>query len=260
MEFTGTYSKFRTGLLGAAAAYAASNYLSGSRVSSAISRDRAFPTWKGPMAKVYRRPARKIAGRRMKRVPRVYRNLNRFNNDYTVVRRRCKLSSITGSSAIAGSVYGVLSLNLSDLPNMLDFTNTYQQYRIKSIRFEFRVTSDSGNPNGMNMVDSYVRNAGLIVATDKSKTTAPSIPADLYSYQSQRAIEVPSGKMPTHTVWRPCAMNTLQGVNVNPINSWILTSNSTIPHYGVQYMSYAISNATVIDVYATVEVEFKGRA
>lgn len=257
------YRRYLPGLVGAGAGAVASALLGGYSADKAISRDSNRPvTWvpyKRPVPTM-KRPRPMLRRRAMRRMTRRISRFRRPVSDgYTIVRR----TAINGAGfAVSGtlnpSVQG-MSFLLSYLPNVTDFTNLYQQYRIKKIQIKLIPRNDFGNSNGLGVAAVGTSIPQIALANDTAKTFAPTDLNTVLSYNNCRLLDMHGSRPVYHTLF-PKSINTVQGVNVNPSYDWLFTSNTTIPHYGVQFAWVTATPNIAIDVYATYTVEFKGRA
>lgn len=263
----GRYSRYLPGLVGAGAGALASSFLGGLAADKAISRDSSrFVTWSKyrrptPPSVPMKRPRAMTRRRVMRRYARRVSRFRRPSSDgFITIRRTCL--NATGFAVVGSSnpTNLIFTFQLGYLPNINDFTALYSQYRIKKIQLKICCRNDFGNANGLGTTALGTSIPQIAIANDPAKTTPPATINDTLAYNNVRLCDLHGSRPIYHTIYNPMAANTVQGVNVSPMNSWLLTTNTGIPHYGVQFSWVTASTTIGIDVYATYTVQFKGRA
>lgn len=152
------------------------------------------------------------------------------------------------TSSNTGNTYGGLSFNLNQLPNVTEFTNLYDMYRINKIVVKFVPNRSSSD---VAATGEQIPNLNTVI--DYTDATAPTSLSQLYEYQNWKM----SRGINVHTrVITPASLdlvNATAGSNAgNPQwKQWISTSAPTIEHYGLKYglETSASNNAIAVTPY-----------
>lgn len=260
MEYS---SKFVKSIFPSLLSYGAGAFLSqyrlGSRASSAIASDSVskFPTWstvRRPMA------APRTARRTRRRMRRAYRRVPYPRAmDHTRLVIKSTLNPVVWPAPAGGQSNAVFSFKLNDLPNYTEIVNFYSLYKIVKVVLRFHSRVDPGNINAGGTSATNQNIPSLSLAFDAAKTTAPTNANDVLDYSNAKIYSLYSGRSVSYTCY-PKAINTLQGVNVAPVSDWIMTSNATIPHYGVQAnLVNFLTGSGYTDIFVTYYIACKGR-
>lgn len=169
----------------------------------------------------------------------------------------------TGSVALTtGGVGGAFSFTLGDLPGYTDFTNLYDQYRIKYVKVEFMFNAESTN-SGTNGVP--VNYPYLITSQDLDDDTTPPSEASLLQHMNAKVHGTLSPMVPKFVRWVKPQMAT--GAYSGTFTSyasmgqqWIDSNSPGVKHYGLKYWvdgfgTYA-SNA-YLQIISTYYLELK---
>lgn len=170
---------------------------------------------------------------------------------------RSLLDNVITQPVSTGSASGVASINLSQLPNYTEFTALYSLYRIKKLKFTFRVpmmpTSSELNPT------IYAWKNQEPYATT---FTGPSLNqrSNIRKYQTSPDNRMFEFSIYPYTIDTTVASTSSQ--NEMKYNRWFSTDAYSIPYFG---LAYFIDNllGTVTGVPITIQydmevhVEFK---
>jgi len=196
-----------------------------------------------------RRNSKRTARRsfRKRGVPRsisVYRRPHCFKRNYDV-------GTIAGSVAYAPYL-GSHSFALTYLPNVTEFTNLYDQYKVTHIKLRYHLRQDPGAQTAVNSV--YPR---MFYCIDRDDA---SIPTSIDSLRQHQDV-----KMKTLAPNRDIVINykptTLRSLYVSAIsttyeavsNIWCDMANINLPFYGMKYAFDYLTNTDYrVDVEATV--------
>lgn len=263
------YRRYLPGLVGAGAAALTSAYFGGQRASKLIDRDSSrFPTWSERPAPSFkpRRPmysARRSYVRRKTRRSYRRRRVPRFSGNFaglTVLKGTSLGPIIVGAAGAPADVLQLITFSLGAVPNYATYSALYSKYKILKCTLQFVPRWDSGNPNTSGVVAVNGGTTQLISSIDDSNTTTPASRDAILGLSNARIQNIAAGR----SVWvslRPKPITNIQGVNVGTsMSEWILTSNATVPHYGLSVCLRNLSNAQTVDVYVTYTVAFAGRA
>lgn len=169
------------------------------------------------------------------------------------IRRTVAQTVSQGSVDVGRSFVG----QLSQLPNISEFTSLFDQYRILKIHFSFLLLragqfGTTGVYNYPNMCWSY----------DPNDSTTPVTLADVTSYQqfgmeqfseTKRRIDITI--VPRVPVSTPSTTLALPGA------TWCSTSDTSQPWFGlktwIQEYASTLTTGTVVQVFATYDMEFR---
>lgn len=164
-----------------------------------------------------------------------------FMQNSTLVPRRIrqKVHNFTRSQYISAitqnpqtAVAMAFNFKLSDLTNYSEFTNLYDQYRIKAVAFEIlpNVTGNDGNPNTSQILLPFIH-----TAIDHNDSSAPTIDA-IMQYKNYKRTR-------SHLVHRRYFKPAVASMNYNTVTTtsytarfgqWIDTDDAATPHYGLK--------------------------
>lgn len=163
-------------------------------------------------------------------------------------KRTAQLGSLTQTAADQHLTY---TFNLSSLPNYTEFTNLYDQYKIKGILLQIvpSVTSADVNPQAsvVNMPSIH----SVIDVTEGSALTALNDYLQYATYKRTNPLKIHKRFI------YPKALSYEQqsggaSVVANPVNKWIRSENATIDHNGLKVMIPAgVLNSCTYQVFVT---------
>jgi hypothetical protein len=171
------------------------------------------------------------------------------------------MSIITQSTS--STLFGQCSFLLSDLPQVAQFANMFDQYRFEAVHFRVRARSTSGATQNLSSATSAV--PYLLWVIDRDDATAPTSIAQLQQYDNVHEIEgfdsidIFLEPSLTRAVY---ASGVFSGYEVVPCKeAWLDLSNTAIPHYGVKFMVSGLDALTtsswIFEVCAWYKCSFK---
>lgn len=207
-----------------------------------------------PRRKPARRPRRKVMNGR-RRVVKASKQVHHF-------KRTALISTITQSwnqtTGTGVNIAGAYTFSLSQLPNVSDFSNLYDQYKITGAKLSFTPgqTEYIGNVlSGQTGAQAFNKFHSVI---DYDDAVVPSSENDLLQYGSLKSTQ--GGR--THTRFiKPKILQEVYRSAIstayNPISNRFLDMNYTdVPHYGIKVWSSApvspASCALTYNVYLTL--------
>lgn len=172
------------------------------------------------------------------------------------LKRSYKLGVLASAGSTAQYQYGSMSFTLNSLPGYTEFTNLFDQYRIKKVlvqAFPFMTQeSDTTTTPARNIFHWCV---------DHTDVTSPAAESDVLQYDNHKTLQA---FKPFNMSLTPVAATTVwQGVSSNgyaPAKpaSWIDCKSYGVQHYGIKYVwNNNNSNIDYMDFYATFWVEFR---
>ena len=206
------------------------------------------------MPRVFRRgkwsgaPVRRVGGRRRPlgrravvgrgRIPGVKQPVQYFKRtDY--------LSGAITASSLADT-FGTYVFSLAQIPDVSDFTNLYDQYQIKMVKWTI---IPRGNSMDVQTGLTTGQNMGVFSVLDYDDNTTPTTLDELMQYQNMRMTR---STQQHKRVLRPKLRNAVvgsAGVIANGNNTrhtWIDCNNTTVPHYGIKYALQQLPNGSQI--------------
>lgn len=190
-------------------------------------------TYRRPVRR--RRPARRRVARRMPRPRQMVYNF----------KRTCELNNLTTVPGVAPTLFQY-QFKLSDVPGYGDFTQLYDQYRIKGVRITFYPaanTSYTGSSSSMPIGEFYT-------VLDFDDSTLPANIEELNQYQTLRRTYF---NRPHKRYFKP--LSTQSGVYQSggvttgyrslPSSTWFDCGNPNILYYGIKG-AYTISESSLV--------------
>lgn len=163
-----------------------------------------------------------------------------------------QITSSTGTNTFSGQVF-----KLSDLPNYTQFTNLFDEYRIRAIKCYFIPTFNVNyGTTGTATLPQ------LISAIDYDDATTPSSTAQIYSFDTCRVHGI-FDKMTTRTFKPALSLAVYTGSFVGygqRQDQWIDCNSPGASHYAMKWGMVNFSNASgVVNAYleATFYIEFR---
>lgn len=129
------------------------------------------------------------------------------------------------ASATGPNFYGY-NFTLSALPNYIEFTNLFDQYRINKVVVKFVPSANSDNIGASQIIPN------LHSAIDNNDSTAPTALTQLYEYGSYKRTRGTQ----THTrVFTPSCLADISVSSSSPKwKQWIGTQFPAVEHYGLK--------------------------
>jgi len=156
--------------------------------------------------------------------------------------------------------FAVKTFTLDSLPNYTDFTNLYDEYRIKAVKVYF-VPKQNSNTQGASAAYSEVPT--LVSAIDYDDATAPTTVAKMMEYDTTR-IHGCADKSYTRIFKPNVSLAAYSGAFTSYAqreDQWLDSDSAGVKHYGLKYAllnAYAGgNNVWSCNVYATLYIEFR---
>lgn len=162
--------------------------------------------------------------------------------------------ALTASSA--GDVFGAIDFRLNQLPNATDFTNLYDQYKIRGVKI---MLIPRGNNSDVITGATSGQSMGVFSALDYDDVTPPTSIAQLCEYQNMKMTRSTSIHS-RYFVPKPQINLLVAGGGTSPALSgqWIDTALGVAPHYGFKYALQQLPNGTQLyDIKYTFYLAFK---
>lgn len=196
---------------------------------------------------VRRRPK---VGLMRSRIPRTIQPVHYF--------KRTDYVSGVATATSLGDVFGAYVFSLAQVPTPSDFTNLYDQYCIKFVKW---MLIPRGNSSDVGTAATTGQNMGVFSVIDYDDNTTPTSIDELTEYQSMKMTR--SNQYHTRA-FKPKIRNAVIGsagviVNGNPkATEWIDCNSTTVPHYGIKYALQQLPNGSQIyDLKVTYYLSFK---
>jgi len=185
------------------------------------------------------------------------------SSTYTIIRRQ-NFGSIAGDGigsyqsqfGTVGAGGTAYAFTLAQLPSFNEFTNLFDQYRVKKLTMHFipRNSTDS--------LDTPTTNAGtgimrLLTAVDYDDQVIPTTESQLLQYGSAQIALLQS---PKSVSWVPRVKSTPSGAAgiVMPPAQWLDCGNPNVLHYGLKtWTDIYYGKYTLCDVIVEAMIEFK---
>lgn len=178
---------------------------------------------------MFRKGLRKL-GRAVKRVFRkrpARRQKSNVNNGLLHVKKTiidARVNVVSGTT-----IFGVDTFELNDIPQMTDYRQIYEEYRIDKIVYTFNSLTNMATPQ----VGIGYATLGMIHSVvDNNDATAPTSIQTMMNDSLYRG----SRSSKNHVrVFRPKWLNQVAGGAVQPKGGWLLTDSPNVSHYGLKY-------------------------
>lgn len=154
---------------------------------------------------------------------------------------------------------------LSDLPNVTEFTNLFDAYRIRGVKLDFLPIYNSHEINEGPAASPFDRVGMPIItyARDYDDAMAPAGEDTLLQYSTNSRLVLSNKK--SIYIRNPRVAQSVYKSGVTAAyaeakkNLWIDCANADVPHYGLKYYvpTINLSKILYIRVYATYYLEFK---
>lgn len=207
-----------------------------------------MPSYRSSYRRVVRKSRRVVKKRAAPRKTKTrYTKITNVKNDVHYFKRFCYKTTITGD--VSRTAKGAITFSLSDLPNLSEFSNLFDYYKLSGVKLRFTTLLDSNSQTGLN---SYFPK--MYYAYDYDDSVAPNNSDDL----RQRAGCKIRWLLPnrSHGIFiRPKYLNQIyNGVSTGyqlGKQGWLDMSDSGAPHYGLKYVIENLNN----DLGQQVQVE-----
>lgn len=163
-------------------------------------------------------------------------------------KRTVQFPAVTSS---VGASYGALTFSLAQLTNPTEFTSLFDSFKISGIKLVFMPRiSESNGPAGSQGFGTF------IYSPDYDDGTVPSSSIELLERQSHRVKQIGSTR-PFKIFLKPSAGVTLVG-GFGQTKGWSDTANNGILYYGLKYAWTNVVVSSIMDLYVTYYLKFKG--
>lgn len=205
--------------------------------------------------KVQRRPNVKRP-RRMRRVPRSIKS-----HTLSCVRKFWFQNWTFGNAAV-GDYWRYYQFQLGNLPNLVEMTGLFDEYKINAIKITFRPAYDSVASDASALNVSTAPQAYLHYDIDPGNTVLPSglyNSATLNSFMEHAGVKTRTLNRPVSIYLRP---KILVDGNLVRKSGWIRTTDTSTNYRGVhvflQQNNFSTSNTRIsLDVFYTFYMQFK---
>jgi hypothetical protein len=149
------------------------------------------------------------------------------------------------------STFGAYTFTLAQLTNPAEFTGLFDSFKITGVKLMFMPrVSDATGATGSQGFGTF------IYAPDYDDGTAPTSSIELLERQSHRIKQIGT-TTPFKIFLRPAAGTTLVG-GFGQTRGWSDTANGGIVYYGLKFAWVNTVQSSIMDVYATFYLKFKG--
>lgn len=159
----------------------------------------------------------------------------------------------------SGAVSNSYSFNIASLPDITDFSNLFDQYKLNAIEVTFipNITS-----NDMNPVSTYYEMPNVHSIIDRDDDAAPGALTNLMQYPSYRRTR---GHQVHKRYWKPALAQTIYKTGATTGTAqkgpmWLDLADTTIPHFGLKLYIDQTNASTNIkySMYVKYFLQFKG--
>jgi len=159
----------------------------------------------------------------------------------------------------AGIVYGTFIFRLDDLPNVTEFTNLFQEYKINAVKLRF-VPSYNDSTSGAVAAN---RLPIFHMVKDDDDIAPPTTVDQLYQYDSYQMRRTDK---PFTMYIRPKALGLAYRVGVTSgqmpgKGGWMSCDTADVPYYGLKWASDlgAVNTAVSMKVFATYYIQLRSQ-
>lgn len=214
------------------------------------------------MAGIKRKSSRKFSRRTRRRTRmRVPRRRALLSNNVHHFKRTAELTAIVGATAAGTPIdtLGALQFTLSQVPNVSEFSQLYDMFRVNAIKVSF-VPAQTGSD--INPVSSFGYMPDFWTVLDYDDASTPS-KTDMLQYPGLKKTR---GHQTHHRYFKPAVLAELYRSAVSTSyapkwKQWLDFSHTDVPMYGIKYFAHAASFAgqqPAWRVYATFYFSCKG--
>lgn len=205
---------------------------------------------------------RNVRRRRMlpRRVPRMLRR------NSLSIRRTFYASTWTWNTASVAGYWQYFQFEFSQIPNLVEYTGLFDEYKINAVKITFRPRYDSVSPQDL-VIASPAPQAYLHYSIDPANTVVPAgvyNAATLNSFLEQQGVKTRTLNKPVSIYIRPQVISELvsnqSGAMMRP--PWIRTSATAVAHRGahvfIQQNNFSTTNQNIVlDVFYTYYMQLK---
>jgi len=175
-----------------------------------------------------------------------------INNNVLKCTRHVNLTTINEDTV--GSVYGGTYFFLGQVPGSSDFTNLFDQYRIRKVVLQFKANQQSfTSSTGSSAVTNIPTR--IVTAIDYDDSVAPTSLNELREYNTAQVNTMVESF--TREIRPAVSIMAYEGVGST---GWISTNDPGVPHYGIKWAvpsAVASTNGYQLAVEATYHLEFR---
>lgn len=152
-----------------------------------------------------------------------------------------------------GPTFGTIQFTLNQLPNYTEFTQLYDQYKIKGVKVKLVPRYNVADINAQAI-------SQLLTVLDYDDSTSPTAVSDLLQYQNMKMTM--TNKIHQRYLAPRSNRNVAQPgpaspPAASPVKQWIDCGFPTVLHHGIKYAVTAGSIDIKYDLYCTYYVAFK---
>lgn len=186
--------------------------------------------------------------------------ISKKSGNTQIVKSNRSITLVSNTSYLNAGNFGALSFKLSDLPNYTDYSNLYDEYRIKAVRVDF-VPATNGSAftyNGVGVSELSI--PALYTWIDTDDNTAPTTVASGQQFQTFKCHGLMS-QMRTRWLVPEVSTALYSGAFTSYgqlKNQWIDNNSTSVVHFGLKYaLINGTTNGGAFDAVATYYMEFR---
>lgn len=203
-----------------------------------------------------RQNKRRMAVRRKWKSAQVKKRTNKLRRQVHLFKRTCNLGIVTSSvtGGIPSPIAQAYAFNLNQLPNVSEFTNLFDQYKITGAKLSFVPGASESlySPiSGTSTANGFARFHSVI---DYDDTTTPPSEDAMLQYGSLKT----TGPMQTHVRYiKPKILHEIYRSAIATgyaprAADWIDVGTPDVPHYGIKVWCNAPTSGTNTQISYTV--------
>lgn len=203
--------------------------------------------------RVYKK--KKVVRRPKKSSYAIAKRINTKNDVYYFERLSAK-PNLTGSNV---PIFGSWIFQLSDLPNVTEFTNLFDQYMIMKVQLKMKLQFD---PGAFTPATAFFPE--IYLANDYDDNVVPSSTDELRQRQKCKQVIIKPNVWTTHYI-KPAVQNVVYNPNNsssvgygNKWNQWIDVADPTVSHYGIKYAIETLGTNQSLKIDCRYYVAFRG--
>jgi len=165
-------------------------------------------------------------------------------------------ADITGNNTVK---YGSWFFQLSDLPNVSEFTNLFDMYMIQKVEIRMKLQLD---PGAATSATAFFPE--LYICNDYDDSTVPVTTDEIRQHQKTKQIVIRPNQWYSHFIKPAVSPLIYNPNNASSIgygskwNTWLDCADVTIPHYGVKYVLETLGTGNSIKVDLKYHIALKG--
>lgn len=196
---------------------------------------------------------RKIANRRRWKRTQMRKNSNKLKRQVHIYKRTFKLDNLTAST-LTGPIASAYSVSLASLPNVNDFGNLYDQYKITGAKFELAPMTSEGILSPLTGVATPLGFQPLHTILDFDDASPPASLTEMLEYGSHKQTMAHKKHV---RYFKPKVLEQVYRgigtVGYRPISSqWIDMAYNDVPHYGIKVYAEAPLSSSATSITYTV--------